>query len=748
MFKMSSRFGSWLAVIILILLGWKIVLHCLSCDSFWIDEILTIRSAHGLHDSPDHPPLYFNIISTIITLLGENEFSLRLTTAVSSVLVIPILFLFGQKTGNIKSGLWAAFFLILSPFYLTHAQDARPYALLLLFSTASYLFLYLATTKCKLHFWLGFSIITALNLYTHYSAFIVLASQCIYIGIWLILNLRHKQLKQYLIYPIISGFFIILLYLPGLAQLFTAVTRNVGANSELSNAGITSPSISLWIEVGFDAISPSNTLIAYLFVLLSFLGIAWWGHKKNWSLLLLITTGLILPYILITISEISRITLARYIIFILPLYLLAVGTGLDTFLNWITKYLKRKSTYYVFASIAIILFIIMSQNSLQQVYQNGLRNWRGAINYAIKNAETDSIFISLSTSDHNHGRIPVPYYLNRNLTQYTFMGSNTQNSTFNGLTFQEALTLSKTNQDVWFIILGEFKLDNTKNNTDVLTEKFQGQITVAHIEPSSASAAKRLIEMYEQIIPSAHEKKPKCELQQDLAMLYYAEEDYLKAEEHYLAAVKLCPDIGHPQLINLIFSHTLPQHISNNTLEKAIPTALKVFELDKKNEQAIQTITAIDLWQMTLENNKSVQTSHPIEFQEFIMPHNGDRGDVLLIHPPEQITYTVTLPKESVALYFRAALAPESWEWGGDGAEIVVTITDENGVKTEILRDLIGNELSERDWHDYLIPLTNYRTQTISITLESAPGPNINFDGDWLGWETPRIIWHPQEKEN
>ena len=50
-------------------------------------------------------------------------------------------------------------------------------------------------------------------------------------------------------------------------------------------------------------------------------------------------------------------------------------------------------------------------------------------------------------------------------------------------------------------------------------------------------------------------------------------------------------------------------------------------------------------------------------------------------------------------------------------------------------------KIPDRAWHDVEVPLRQYAGQTITLTLETDPGPKGDTTGDWAGWESPRVVY-------
>jgi uncharacterized membrane protein len=69
-----------------------------------------------------HPPLYFLLLQRWIELGGASEFSVRYVSVFVGTLVTPLLFLLAKHLGNSVVGIFAAFFVALSPLQVYYSQ--------------------------------------------------------------------------------------------------------------------------------------------------------------------------------------------------------------------------------------------------------------------------------------------------------------------------------------------------------------------------------------------------------------------------------------------------------------------------------------------------------------------------------------------------------------------------------------------------------------------------------------------------
>ncbi len=116
----------------------------LGVQPLWLDEALTWLYAGAQYQetagSDVHPPLYFSLVRVWMhgvpgleipaLAVQDNEFFLRLPSAVLGVLTVPLVFAVGRVIGGIRLGLVAALLFAVAPFQVRYGQEARMYALL------------------------------------------------------------------------------------------------------------------------------------------------------------------------------------------------------------------------------------------------------------------------------------------------------------------------------------------------------------------------------------------------------------------------------------------------------------------------------------------------------------------------------------------------------------------------------------------------------------------------------------------
>lgn len=177
-----------IAVTLLVISGLALFLRLilLGQDSFWGDEILTVRRAQLTWENfwdlilnrggLPAMTLYY-LMMRFWVLLGDSEFTVRLLSVVFAVATVPLFYLLGKRLFDAKIGLIAALLLAVNAFHIQYSQEARSYTLLVLLVTLSSLFLVRAIQRPSWGNWAGYVLPSALAVYSHWFALLAIAAQ-------------------------------------------------------------------------------------------------------------------------------------------------------------------------------------------------------------------------------------------------------------------------------------------------------------------------------------------------------------------------------------------------------------------------------------------------------------------------------------------------------------------------------------------------------------------------------------------
>ena len=173
---LSTREGQALAAMVA---GGAILrLLFLGGESLWLDEAFSVTiSRRGLLDllrmvvrTDAHPPLYYLVLKLWMGF-GSSETHVRLLSALFSIAAIPVMYAVAVALyGDRRIGLLSALILAISPFQIWYAQEARMYAMLTFLVLLSAYFYIRALQDGEPRDWAGYSIATALALYTDNGA--------------------------------------------------------------------------------------------------------------------------------------------------------------------------------------------------------------------------------------------------------------------------------------------------------------------------------------------------------------------------------------------------------------------------------------------------------------------------------------------------------------------------------------------------------------------------------------------------
>ncbi len=114
------------------------------------------------------PPLYFILNKAVFGFFTPGEVSLRLLSALASLLTVYCIFEIGKRLLNAEVGFYAALLCAVNSMQIVYAQNARPYALCLFLSSLSMISFLGWLKGDKLKYPLGYLVATSLLVYTHY----------------------------------------------------------------------------------------------------------------------------------------------------------------------------------------------------------------------------------------------------------------------------------------------------------------------------------------------------------------------------------------------------------------------------------------------------------------------------------------------------------------------------------------------------------------------------------------------------
>lgn len=397
-----------LPFVVILLLAFALRVYHLASLSIWLDESFSIAAARlpvgellQFIAARSHPPLYFLLLRAWMSL-GDGEFVVRFLSVIWGVIGVAALYLFGRRVLGERAGLLAALLLAVSPIHVWHSQDARMYTMLFALTTLSSYFLIQVLSRHRASDWLGYTLFTALSLYTHNTVLFTITAQALFAGVYIVRRREWSLLWKGGLAVALIG----ILYLPWLPAAMNQTTH-------LRQYFWPTPPNGLSVLKTFDYLSS-----AFLFR-----DSPWFSNLEEWpgSLLYLIYLGL---FLLGSWQLIRRRTMWAPLLFLLlvtpiagefiasqvrPIYLnrtlLVVAAPL--FIIYAASVTAGRGVGRKAAIVLLIAGLGLNLFSLANMYTNALKEeWRQAASLVAEGAEPGDVLFF----DQGMVQIPFDYY--------------------------------------------------------------------------------------------------------------------------------------------------------------------------------------------------------------------------------------------------------------------------------------------------------------------------------------------------
>lgn len=418
----SPRF--WLVLILL--LAWALRLTHLDTMSLWWDESLSYERAtqnlptilsnviqiQKVTTRDLHPPLYFVLLHFAVNLFGTSEFGLRVLSAMANLLTIALMFPLVQlllekpvlKTPGVSEtpgvsqhhrrriGLLVVLFAALSPFYVWYSQEARPYALVLLWSVLAlyallkWLHISPRAPRAFISPWLIlFLAACGLTLVTHYLSFVLLP---FYAAVLLIYGTHGRTWRERFFSPptllaaiLLTGFATIFILIPGSAEALTGSEAN---GPQFVPFFIMLRDVWNSFAVGVTANLDEVALIDLLLVVLWVLGIASTitislrTRRVDARLALTLLSFFLLPALALQFGSYLRPLYlnSRHLITISPAFYIGLALGVNGIAHLLGEHtvhfplptVHRRLSFILYLSS--LIFVVGAVYSLNNLYNN------------------------------------------------------------------------------------------------------------------------------------------------------------------------------------------------------------------------------------------------------------------------------------------------------------------------------------------------------------------------------------------
>jgi mannosyltransferase len=395
--RWSLRFWPGLAISALILVGLGLRFYHLGARGLWLDEIIqsdVTRLHHrdllafAQHD--DQMPFFSIVTWTISRVAQENEFMLRLPSALAGSVGVYVMYRLGRVLGGFRLGFLCGLLFALMAFGVWYAQDARPYALFITASAAQLLFAWQVVKKGSPFDWAGLVFVTVISLYTHYLALLATAAVALFLAV------AAARQRRTLILALVSGIVVVLAYLPWLPTL-------IGYLQGKSQADVAKIGGGPWLPAALtipEAFGLTGVVLIVFAVGVARAGISW-RDRRGW--LLVSWVGLPLLVLAVRLHAAALTLWPRYLSFLFPVAVLLVALGADTVAEaaalLISRYSRtasghRTGAQAVGTSLAVTLLLAQLIPALTSSYHAVKDQYREAVNQVLDSSSPDSVIIA------------------------------------------------------------------------------------------------------------------------------------------------------------------------------------------------------------------------------------------------------------------------------------------------------------------------------------------------------------------
>ncbi|MCP4418022.1 MAG: hypothetical protein GY805_15475 [Chloroflexi bacterium] len=441
----------FLSLLPILLLAFSLRLHALDSQSLWWDELKTLQRATlplpnlltDFINTRDQLPAYYLLMRGWVRI-GDGGFALRLFSVMWGMLGVTAVYKLGHQIGSTKTGLTAAFLLAISPFHIYYSQETRMYSMLVTLLILAHVGLIGILQSSGKRYWLLYFLAMTTAVYTHYFTFLIIFAHTIFF----ILHLRPLKsitLRWFGLMTLLA-----VLFIPWGSMIVSRSGYDQAIPVWINTVKLTEPILTLWtFSIGATLSRTSLAgILGFTLFMLGLLGSYRAFRKqskdKN-SVHKLLFLWLFVPLLFIYLISLGNgsfsLYLDRYLIVVLPVYLLLVAWG------WV--HLTGHSVPWLLG--LGVLATAVTTPSLLNLYNNPIfarNDWQAVINHIDTNSSEKYLLLG-----HKDLLLPINYYGNERISflQIPPPESNQMTPAFDEIMERRLAIAAQTNNLVWHI---------------------------------------------------------------------------------------------------------------------------------------------------------------------------------------------------------------------------------------------------------------------------------------------------------
>jgi hypothetical protein len=329
-----------------------LVIRVLATRGIWLDEATSIHQAQmpfgdllqTLRSTDVHPPLHHVVLWAAVRVLGTDELAVRAPSLLAATALIPLLYLAGRDIYDRRAGLAAAALGTVAPFAVWYAQEARMYALFMLFALLAVWMQIRILRGGGAGAWLTYVLAAAALVYTQYFGVLLVGVQQVAFAVALHSRASDRRARtlRWLRWTGVLALLTLPLIPFALDQFQANEAAGRGFQKVPSQAGGAVAGVgtqpgpyaaitnAVWAVLGYHS-DATMTAIAALWPLGLLLALALLGRGRSWPTLLVVAAAAVPALALYGLGQAKPFVFeVRYFVGAVPLALLLIARALTS----------------------------------------------------------------------------------------------------------------------------------------------------------------------------------------------------------------------------------------------------------------------------------------------------------------------------------------------------------------------------------------------------------------------------------
>ena len=379
--------------------------HIHTIKNLYGDEILTALRAKlpllEILKKYSIVPVHYVLTHFSILILGYNPLALRVTSLVlgcAALFVYPLCV--HRMVHDWRVAMLAGLFLALSPLHIEFSADGRYYSIMFFFSLLSICFLLNALEKHHYKFWVAWVFCTFINCMNHPFGWVMLGGEIVFLCLWFIIHYwpqyrqspRFQDKKTFIKDLTLSLLTLLLLVLVPILVILPILKPFIQVTEMTKVVLVVNGPFLRSVFQSFTPFEASDRFIEFYVYFALFLLALIINFRKHRNLTLLTLCLTITPFVVLHFfSHLGHFFEAKYVIFILPLYLLFIANAFFDIKDFLVLKAPRYSG--VITTLLLIILIGFHINPLVEKWRQGIGTWdiRSAVQYIESQAHSNDL---------------------------------------------------------------------------------------------------------------------------------------------------------------------------------------------------------------------------------------------------------------------------------------------------------------------------------------------------------------------